>query len=469
VKADLPAPEGRAPAGDLGRYPTHASLPATGRARADVLAEVQARAVAERAQWHDGFASGAVYHGDDDHIAFLNEVYAVNSQLNPLHTDIWPSGIKYEREIVAMTAAMLNGAAVGAVGTVTSGGTESILLAMKTYRDHARATRGVEQGRIVCPVTAHAAFEKAAACFGLELVNTPVDDDGRAVVGAVADAVDDRTVVVVGSSPSYPYGVIDPIAELSEVARQRGIGFHTDACLGGFVLPWAERLGHPVPAFDFRLPGVTSMSCDTHKYGYAAKGTSVVLYRTTELRHHQYFTVTDWPGGLYASPTFAGSRPGALSAACWAAMVSIGEDGYLRATAAICETTARARAAVRAEVPELRLIGDSLFVVALASTQEDLDIYRVNDAMTARGWALNGLHRPPAVHLAVTLRHTAPGVIDRFVADLRSSVDEVMAAPAAEGGMAPIYGLANSIPDRGAVADTMRTVLDRWFDLPPTD
>jgi sphinganine-1-phosphate aldolase len=452
-------------------HPGHAALPARGRGRPEVLAEVRARAAAERSRWADGFASGAVYHGDADHIAFLNDVYAATSQLNPLHTDLWPSGVKYEREIVAMTAAMLNGAPdgrgwPGAVGTVTSGGTESILLAMKTYRDHARATRGVTRGTIVCPVTAHAAFEKAAACFGLDLVTTAVDADGRAQVDAVADALDDDTVVVVGSAPNFPYGTVDPIGELSALARDRGIGFHTDACLGGFVLPWAERLGHDVAPFDFRLPGVTSMSCDTHKYGYAAKGTSVLLYRSPELRHHQYFTVTDWPGGLYASPTLAGSRPGALSAACWAALVTVGEDGYLRATDAICRATAAMRAGLAEHVPELRLIGDSLFVVALASADERLDIYRVNDAMTARGWSLSGLHRPPALHLAVTLRHTAPRVGDRLVADLRASVDEVRATPPGEGGMAPIYGLADSIPDRGFVADTMRAVIDGWYTLP---
>jgi sphinganine-1-phosphate aldolase len=391
------------------------------------------------------------------------EAVAAYAGSNGLDPTAFPSLLQMENDLVGFTANLLD-APAEAVGTVTSGGTESILLAMKAYRDHARATRGVRHGRIVCPVTAHAAFEKAAACFELELVPTAVDGDGRAVVDAVADAVDDRTVVVVGSAPSYPYGTIDPIAELSGLALERGIGFHTDACLGGFVLPWAERLGHEVPLFDFRLPGVTSMSCDTHKYGYAAKGTSVILYRTPELRHHQYFTVTDWPGGLYASPTFAGSRPGALSAACWAALVSIGEDGYLRATDAICRTTADARRAITKEVPEVRLVGESLFVLALAAAEKSLDIYRVNDAMADRGWALNGLHRPPAVHLAVTLRHTIPGVVERFVADLRASVDQVRATPAGTGGMAPIYGMANSIPDRGAVADTMRLVIDQWFD-----
>ena len=164
----------------------------------------------------------------------------------------------------------------------------------------------------------------------------------------MAAAIDDRTVLLVGSAPSYPHGVIDPIEALSALALERGIGFHADACLGGFLLPFAERLGHAVPPFDFRLPGVSSMSADTHKYGYAAKGTSVVLYRGAELRHAQYFAHTEWPGGLYVTPTFAGSRPGALSAACWAALVSIGTDGYLDAARRILAAAAQIRAAIEA-------------------------------------------------------------------------------------------------------------------------
>jgi glutamate/tyrosine decarboxylase-like PLP-dependent enzyme len=280
--------------------------------------------------WKDGYVSGAVYHGDTAHIDFLNQVYALHSQTNPLHADVWPSISKYEAEIVAMTAGMLGGDKAGEeiCGTLSSGGTESIMLAMKTYRDRARAERGIRRPEMVVPITAHAAFDKAAQYFGIKMVRIPVDQDYRADIRAAARAITRRTVVVVGSAPSFPHGMVDPIAELSELARQRGIGFHTDACLGGFVLPWAADLGYPVPPFDFQLPGVTSISADTHKYGYAAKGTSVILYRGPELRRHQYFTITDWPGGLYFSPSFAGSRPGALSAACWAAMVRIGQKGY---------------------------------------------------------------------------------------------------------------------------------------------
>jgi len=452
-------------------FETFAKLPPVGRERGDILEMMREMAELEAARWREGYASGSVYNGDEEHIEFLNEVYAINSQANPLHTDLWPSAVKYESEIVAMTAHMLGadeagapfGSPEGVCGAVSSGGTESILLAMKAYRDYARDKRGITRPQIVAPETAHAAFDKAGQYFGIEVVHVPVGPDFRADVKAMEAAVTENTIALVGSAPPFPHGIIDPIEELSEIARERGIGFHTDACLGGFVLPWAEKLGYPVPPFDFRLPGVTSMSADTHKYGYAAKGTSVVLYRGQELRHYQYFTVTDWPGGLYCSPSFAGSRPGALSAACWAAMVSIGEQGYLEATRRILETADRIKAGLR-EIPELSLIGDPLFVIAFQSPE--LDVYKILDAMTERGWNLNGLHKPAAVHLCVTLRHTQPGVAERFLRDLKASVAEVKSQPEGKpGGVAPVYGMANTLPDRGIVADLLRKHLDNTYRL----
>jgi glutamate/tyrosine decarboxylase-like PLP-dependent enzyme len=254
--------------------------------------------------------------------------------------------------------------------------------------------------------------------------------------------------------------VIDPIEDLAAIARQRDIGFHTDACLGGFVLPWARRLGYDVPGFDFQVPGVTSMSADTHKFGYAAKGSSVVLYRGTHLRSFQYFTATEWPGGLYFSPTLAGSRPGALSAMCWAAMVATGEDGYLAATRRIIETGAAIRRGIQA-IPHLRVLGDPLWVVAF--TSDTVDIYRVLERMRRRGWNLNGLHRPAAVHICVTLRHTQAGVAERFLRDLRVSVDEVLSGPVAQEGVAPVYGLAATIPFRGMVNDLLKKYIDLLY------
>jgi glutamate/tyrosine decarboxylase-like PLP-dependent enzyme len=240
---------------------------------------------------------------------------------------------------------------------------------------------------------------------------------------------------------------------MSELARQRGIGFHTDACLGGFLLPWAEKLGYPVPPWNFRLPGVTSVSADTHKYGYAPKGTSVLLYRTAELRRYQYFTATDWPGGVYFSPTMAGSRPGGLLAA-------LGEEGYLEAARRILEAAGAIRGGIES-IPQLRVLGDPLWNIAFAA--RDLDVYRVLDGMNRKGWSLNGLHRPAAVHLCVTLRHAQPGVAERFVADLRQAVAHVVAHPEEKGGLAPVYGLAGTLPFRGVVSDMLKRFMDLLY------
>ncbi len=367
-----------------GKFPAFTEIPEQGRDRADILREMEAMRDLEEQEWADGFVSGAVYHGDQEHIDFLNQIYAIQSQSNPLHVDVWPSISKFEAEIVAMTASMLGKGDQDICGTLSSGGTESILLAMKTYRDRAREEKGITKPEMIVPVTAHAAFDKASQYFNIKTIHIPIDENFRADVDAVRKAITPNTIVIVGSAPSFPHGAIDPIAELSEIAQEHGIGFHTDACLGGFVLPWAEKLGYPVPAFDFRLPGVTSISVDTHKYGYAAKGTSVVLYRGHDLLHYQYYTASDWPGGLYFSPTFAGSRPGALIAAGWAALTSIGANGYMEATRKILETAGKIKEGIR-KIPELHVLGDPLFVVAFAS--DTLDIYKVLDYMSRKKWS----------------------------------------------------------------------------------
>jgi len=331
---------------------------------------------------------------------------------------------------------------------------------MKAYRDRARHSRPRGRLAIVAPASAHAAFDKAAQLLDLDLVRVPVGEDYRADPSSMRRALGPRTLVVVGSAPSFPHGVIDPIAELAKLSVEHGLGLHVDACLGGFVLPFAKRLGYPVPEFDFRVPGVTSISADTHKYGFAAKGTSVVLYRGAELSRSQYFVSTDWSGGLYFSPTLAGSRPGGLSAACWAALVSIGENGYLEATRSILATAAELRRGIE-RIPELYVLGDPLWVIAFAS--RSLDIYRVLDEMSRRGFSLNGLQHPPSVHLCVTLRHTLPGFCERFLQELRESVEVVRAAPASKQGMAPIYGMAGSFPARGAVAELLRRYVERLY------
>ena len=452
------------------QFPATTKLPSTGRGRDAILAELAEMRSLEEARWKQGYASGSVYHGNPDHVEFLNRAYSLHSQSNQLHADLFPSAAKFEGEIVAMTAHMLGadrttapyGTEEGICGSVTSGGSESILLAIKTYRDWARDKRGITEPELVVPTSAHAAFHKAGQYFQIKVRVTPLDDEFRADVNALEDAVNENTIAIIGSAMNFPYGTIDPLEQMSALALSRGIGLHVDACLGGFFLPWAEKLGAPVPPFDFRLPGVTSISCDAHKYGYAPKGSSVVLYRGMELRRYQYFTIADWPGGLYYSPTFSGSRPGGLSAACWAALMSMGEQGYLDATKGILAAVAVMKRGIES-IPELRLLGQT--VGAFAFTSDTLDPYQILDQMSYRQWMLTGLQHPAAVHLSPTQRHTQPGVAERFVEDLRESVAFVRDTPNIEGGMAPIYGLAASVPDRTVVHDLLKQVMDVYYRL----
>lgn len=442
------------------RFEEHTRIPQHGIPRPDLLDQVRAMSAVERPTWQDGYASGAVYHGEQEHIDFLAEVYKLTSQANPLHPDLWPSVTKYEAEVIAMTATMLGAehASEPVAGVIASGGTESILLAMKTYRDWAREQRGITAPEMVVPGCAHAAFDKASHYFDIKKVTVPVDGDFRADVEAMRQAITPNTIVVAASAPCFPHGIIDPIEDLSEVAREAGVPFHTDACLGGFLLPWAQRLGYPVPAFDFRLSGVTSMSADTHKFGYAAKGTSVILYRGLELRRHQYYKTATWSGGLYSTPTFSGSRPGALSAAAWAALLSLGEDGYLEGARRILEAAATIKQGIES-IEGLDVLGDPLWVIAFAA--EEFDIYAVLDLMAGRGWSLNGLLDPAAIHICVTLRHTQPGVAGRFVADLTAATEHARRHPQQGGGLAPIYGMASSVGTQGVVED----ILERYLDL----
>lgn len=447
-----------------GSFPSFDELPKKGLSNNDVVEMMKELYKTEEPRWKNGYVSGSVYHGDMEHIDFQNQIYALNSQSNPIHFDIWPSVFKFEAEIVSMTANMLSAKKTTdeIVGAVSSGGTDSILLAMKTYRDWARDTKGITAPEMVVPATAHAAFDKAAEYFCIKMIRVPVGKDYRADVKAMEAAITDNTIVMVGSAPQFPHGIIDPIEELSEIARKRGIGFHTDACLGGFILPWAEKLGYDVPPFDFRLPGVTSMSADTHKYGYAAKGTSVVLYRGKQLRHHQYFVTTEWPGGLYFSPTFLGSRAGALSAECWAAMVSIGENGYMKAAESILTAAKSLKEGIR-QIPELYVLGDPLFVVAFAS--DTLDIHAVCDVMSTKGWSLSGLQKPACVHISLTQRHAQPGVIDRLVSDLKEAVAYVKQHPEMKGSLTPIYGMTGNVNLQEAVRQFSFELMDLFYEI----
>jgi glutamate/tyrosine decarboxylase-like PLP-dependent enzyme len=426
------------------RFAVHRTLPEDGTPRAAVIEQLAAMGKEEDAFWESGTCSGTMYCGDHDHYRFLNEAFGLFSHVNVLQRDMCPSATKFEAEIIAMTLDLLHAEAVAGTtpaGLVTSGGTGSICHAVLAYREHAAQTRGVTRPNLIKPETAHPAFDKACHLFGVELRRAPVDPATTLVdVDWVRHHVDDDTVALVGSACNYGYGTVDPIGELSALALERGVGLHVDGCLGGFILPFGQELGYPVPVFDYRLEGVTSISADTHKYGYALKGTSVLTFRDKELRNSQYFFLTDWSGGKYCSPGMEGSRSGGLLAATWASMVQLGRRGYRHHAEEIFATSARMQEAVRSH-PELRLLGDPTFLFSF--TSEPFDVYHVNDFLRTRGWRLNGQQYPNALHMAVTRPQTLPGVAERFAADLADAVayahahrDEAPQSGAVYGGVA---------------------------------
>ena len=446
------------------RFKTYHRLEAEGRDRASILEELATMSAEEDRIGDAGRVSGSIYHGDHDHYAFLTEAFRLFAHANVLQRDMYPSATKLEAEIVAMTASMLHGDAQ-VCGVVTFGGTESLINPMLVYRDRGRAEKGITEPEVIVPVTAHVALHKAAHLLGIKMLTAPLADDWRVDVDWVRRHVNRNTVALVGSAPNYAHGVIDPIEGLAKIAQEYDLGLHVDGCLGGFILPWAERLGYEIPRFDFRVPGVTSISADTHKYGYALKGTSVLLYRTPELRRHQYFNYPDWPGGIYMSPGLSGSRSGGIVAATWAAMVSLGEKGYLDIAARIFETAARIRAGVDA-IPELEVIGDPTFLVAFRA--RELNIFHVNDFLIGRGWRLNALHLPPALHFCVTRPNTAPGVAEAFVADLGDAVEYARHPAREEPKSGALYGLGGTPSGNEALGMLFDAALDAMYEVAPS-
>jgi glutamate/tyrosine decarboxylase-like PLP-dependent enzyme len=443
------------------RFPVNRTLPEHGRPRDEILAELDTMASEEDTVWEGGGCSGTMYCGDHEHYEFLTEAFGRFAHVNALQRDMCPSATKFEAEIIAMTLDVLHGEAIEgteAAGLVTTGGTGSILHAMLAYREWGRQERGIDRPNVIKPETAHAAFDKGCHLFDIEVRRAPIDPETTLVdVDWVADHVDASTIAVIGSACNYGYGTVDPIGALSDLALERGIGLHVDACLGGFLLPFGQRLGIDIPTFDFRLPGVTTISADTHKYGYALKGTSVLSFRDKALRNAQYFFLTDWSGGKYCSPGMEGSRSGGLLASTWAAMVSLGWDGYLGYARKIFDTSFAMQDAVRSH-PELRILGQPTFLFSF--TSDEFDVYHVNDFMRQRGWRFNGQQYPNALHMAVTRPQTQPGVVDRFAADL----DDAIAYAHEHAAEAPMSGAIY-----GGVAGGMNDEADAFIRVVMAD
>jgi sphinganine-1-phosphate aldolase len=405
-------------------------LPTTGLAREDVLARLAHYRSGDLAA-RGGRTFAYVYDaGRPDVDELAHEVYASFLDVNGLDPTVFPSLLRMENEVVAITAEHLGGDA-STVGSFTSGGTESIILAVKAARDWARATRPeVTEPEVVLPVTAHAAFQKACHYLGLTPVLVDVDPESwRGTAHAVRAAVTERTVLLVAGAASYAHGVVDPVEELGQLALERGIPLHVDGCIGGWLLPFFRELGVDVPAFDLSVPGVTSLSVDLHKYAYAPKGASVVLYKDPAMRLKQFYACADWTGYTMVNATVQSTKSGGPLAAAWATLHAIGADGYRDLAAQTLRATQRLLAGI-ADVPGLRVLGEPEMALVAMAASDGVDVFEVCDEMATRGWYVQaqlgyrGL--PASIHL--TLTASSDQHVDALLQDLAECVEKARAA-----------------------------------------
>ncbi|EMG50472.1 Sphingosine-1-phosphate lyase [Candida maltosa Xu316] len=459
------------------------TLPDHGLTPDEVSEQLDKLQTLKHSDWHNGRVSGAVYHGGDDLLKLQVTAYDKYSVANQLHPDVFPGVRKMEAEVVHMVLDIFNAPETGC-GSTTSGGTESLLLTGLAAREYARKHRGVTEPEVIAPVTIHAGIEKACFYFGMKLHKVDLDPVTFQVdVKKVEALINSNTVLLCGSAPNYPHGIIDDFEALSKLAVKYNIPLHVDACLGSFIVSFLEKSkvhgDKKIPLFDFRLPGVTSISCDTHKYGFAPKGSSIIMYRTPELRECQYYISSDWTGGMYGSPTLAGSRPGALVVGCWATLVNMGRDGYSKSCYEIVSATMKVKQALKSNKvlsKYLDVIGDPIgSVVSFQITPDqvqNLSIYEISDLLSKKGWHFATLQNPPGLHFALT-RLTVP-VVDELIEDLVRCTEEAIQITEQhkkEGNVkkqsdtAALYGIAGSIHTAGLADRLIVAFLDALYKV----
>uniref|UniRef100_A0A914E360 sphinganine-1-phosphate aldolase n=1 Tax=Acrobeloides nanus TaxID=290746 RepID=A0A914E360_9BILA len=420
----------------------------------------------ESPKYLEGRVSGAVFSDEsEEEMKVYTEVFKRFAWSNPLWPKLFPGVRKMEAEVIRMCCDLMNGGEE-ACGTMSTGGSMSIILACLAHRNRAYK-RGVTRPEIILPSSAHAAFYKAAELFCMHVVQIPVEKkDHKVDPRKIKKSINKNTAMIVGSTPNFPYGSMDDIETISEIAYEYDVPLHVDACLGGFILPFLNASEYEIPKFDFRLRGVCSMSADTHKYGLTPKGSSVVLYKSKEYLHNQYFCHTDWQGGIYASPTLEGSRAGVNIALCWATMLYHGKSSYEQKARAVVDTTRKIRDGIK-NIPEFKLQGASDICI-VSFTSDKIDIHRFQDMMNRREWQLSALQFPSGVHLMVTLNHTKEGVVEEFLSDCREVVKNIVDNPSKKAeGAAALYGMAQKIPDRSIVREFANAYLDTCYSEPP--
>ncbi|XP_037791282.1 sphingosine-1-phosphate lyase 1-like [Penaeus monodon] len=398
--------------------------------------------------WQDGKISGGAFSGGNEDLSdVLLKVYGMTALTNPLHADMFPGVRKMEAEIVRMTLSIFHGddEACGCVGSRS-------LFVVDRWSKQSLAMPSQSSLR-----------HGDAPLLGVKIRKVPVDPVSfKADVNAMSRAINRNTVMLVASAPQFPHGIIDDVEAIGALGLARGVPVHVDCCMGGFLMPFMDAAGYPLPPFDFRVPGVVSISADTHKYGQAHKGSSVIMYRRPEYRHYQYFVTPDWPGGIYGSPTIAGSRPGGLMAVCWAALLYHGVSGYTDAARRIIRTARDLKQRLQ-RVPGIQLFGDPLTSI-VAFRSSEVNILAVGDLMTARGWHLTFLQYPPGLHVCLTSLQATDNFAEELVKDVKETMDVVRLNPQPPSGVGKVYGTAASIPDKTLVGEAAKIFLTCYYE-----
>jgi sphinganine-1-phosphate aldolase len=437
----------------------HKPMPDSGQNSPDILSQLDGFK-SEDPEYKNGKVWSLVYYIDEAHQDLLKESYFKYSSENGLNPTAFKSIKKMENEIISATASILNGTK-DVCGVVTSGGTESCLMAVKTYRDMAKDERRVKKPEMIIPETAHVAWYKASEYFGVKIRQVPLDDNLVPDLKKLKKMINRNTVMILGSAPEYPHGTIDPIEAMGEIAQKHNIPLHVDACVGGFILPFMEMNGENIPRWDYRVPGVTSISADIHKYGYAAKGASTITYRNLDYLRYQMFVQADWSGGVFASSALLGTRPGGAYAGAWAALQYFGIDGYKKLAHETSQAVNKLKDGIR-NIPELDIMGNPqgpLF--AYLSNDPNVNIFAVGDQMDDKGWKVNKNQKPNGLHAMVTAQHLK--VVDEYLADLKEAVAIVKANPElANKGGAATYGMIAHVPLRGMIK---KKVADMYAEL----
>ena len=438
------------------------SLPKNGMSKEDVLSNLKSFK-SNDVKWHEGQLFGLIYEAGPDVEELVKEASALFLIENGLSPMAFPSLVKMETEVVSIVTS-LSGGDDETVGNLTTGGTESIFMALKAARDWARETYPkIKAPEMIVPVTAHPAWNKAAHYLGFKINMTPVKDDLRADVAAIKDAITHNTVILGGTAVTYPHGMVDPIGEIAALAEERNLWLHVDACLGGLMLPFLKRLGNDIPPYDFSVPGVTSISADIHKYAYTPKGVSTVMYRNRDFRKFQIFAYADWSGGIYATPCLAGGRPGGNMAAAWAVFHYLGEEGFLALAKKARAAAAKLIEGINA-IPQLYVLGNPNATV-FAFGSDEINIYELSAKMATRGWHIEAQQLPPSLHMTVSPVHFS--VADKFLDDMRRTIPEVPRADAQDlSEQAAMYAMLGTMPDRNMAREFAVEYINNLYRVP---